>query len=47
MVINNTMKSRMVIALHRSHGSVKGMKAKARDAMFWAGDECQYPTSPR
>ena len=44
------LRSQMLSVLHRSHGSVKGMKARAKDAMFWPGmstdiqqarDECE------
>ena len=36
-IIPAGVRSQMLSALHRSHGGVKGMKARAKDAMFWPG----------
>ena len=47
-IIPAGVRSQMLSAPHRSHGGVEGMKARAKDAMFWprmnadiqrAGDE--------
>ena len=34
-VVPGGLMSELLLALHRSHGGVESMKARARDAMFW------------
>ena len=36
-IIPTAMRSHMLAALHRSHGSVEDIRARVRDAMFWLG----------
>ena len=37
VIVLGGLRSQMVSALHGSHKGTKGMKARARDAMFWPG----------
>ena len=37
VVVPEALRSKMLAAIHRSHGSVVGMQARAREALFWPG----------
>ena len=36
-IIPTNLRSQILAALHRSHGGVNGMRARAGEAMFWPG----------
>ena len=37
VVVPEALRSEMLAALHRSHGGMVGMQARAREALFWPG----------
>ena len=45
-IILEGLRSQMLSALHRSYGGVEGMKARAKDAMFWPGMNTDIQKAP-
>jgi hypothetical protein len=37
VIILTSLRSQMLTALYRSYGGVDGIKARAKDTMFWPG----------